>query len=86
MLSKIIIKKSITFLILTSVIGVAFANHTPETGGEEDPAFIADEKCAGVVMRGKGDGKSTVGGIELEWIYVPAGSCAKISGSKIIYD
>ncbi|MEE9326579.1 MAG: DUF2282 domain-containing protein [Cocleimonas sp.] len=68
------------------MMGIAFANHSPETGGEKNPAYIADEKCAGVVMRGKGDGKATVDGIELEWIYVPAGSCAKISGSKIIYE
>lgn len=86
MLTKIIIKKLITLFILTTIAGIAYANHTPETGGAESKAFIEDEKCAGIAMRGKGDGKATVDGIELEWIYVPAGSCAKITGSKIIYD
>jgi len=52
------------------------------------------EKCAGIAKAGKNDcgaldgshgcsGQSTVDKLDSEWVYVPQGSCEKISGGII---
>jgi len=73
-------------MALFSTMSLSIANQTSKADEDKSSAITADEKCAGIVMKGKGDGKVKRNGLELEWIYVPAGACAKISGSKIIYD
>ena len=42
------------------------------------------EKCAGIVKKGSADGKTVINGVEVEWIYVPAGACAKLVGGKLV--
>lgn len=52
------------------------------------------EKCAGIVKAGMNDcgaldgshncaGQSTADNLDTEWIYVPQGSCDKISGGRV---
>lgn len=51
------------------------------------------EKCAGIAMKGKNDcgtanhacaGQATLSNASDEWVYVPKGTCAKISGGTVI--
>ena len=51
------------------------------------------EKCAGIAMAGKNDcgtanlacaGQSTVSNAPDEWVYVPKGTCEKITGGSVI--
>ena len=52
------------------------------------------EKCAGIAKAGKNDcgsldgkhgcaGQATVDNDKNEWVYVPAGTCAKITGGSV---
>ncbi len=52
------------------------------------------EKCAGIAKAGKNDcgaldgkhgcaGQSTVDNADTEWVYVPGGTCAKITGGVV---
>ena len=52
------------------------------------------EKCAGIAKTGKNDcgaldgkhgcaGQATVDNADTEWVYVPAGTCAKITGGVV---
>lgn len=59
---------------------------------EAAPAYDA-EKCAGIVKKGKNDcgtsvhscsGKATKNNDPEEWIYVPKGTCEKITGGKLL--
>jgi uncharacterized membrane protein len=54
---------------------------------------VAAEKCAGVAKAGKNDcganghacgGHATVDGDPMEWVYVPAGTCEKLVGGKVV--
>jgi uncharacterized membrane protein len=58
------------------------------------PAMAADnEKCAGIVKAGKNDcataGNSCAGQVKVDgqkdaWIYVPKGTCEKITGGTVL--
>ena len=52
------------------------------------------EKCAGIAAAGKNDcgaldgshgcaGKAKMDNMDTEWVYVPLGTCAKITGGKV---
>ena len=87
LLRKQLLLKGIICIASLIAINSSFANHTLETGGTEDSnAIVGEEKCAGIVKTGQGDGRTVIDDDEFEWVYVPAGSCAKFTGSKIIYD
>jgi len=44
------------------------------------------EKCMGLAKVGKGDGKVTIDGKIEEWLYVPAGACAKFVDGRLLLD
>ena len=77
-----------TKLILAGAIAAALS--APLAAG---PAAAADnEKCVGVAAVGQNDcqtannscaGHSTEAGQADAWIYVPAGTCAKINGGSL---
>ncbi len=51
--------------------------------------FAADaekEKCMGLAKAGQGDGKIMIDGKVEEWLYVPAGSCAKFVDGRLLID
>ena len=66
------------------------------TGLAASPAFAAKpgmEKCSGIVKAGKNDcgtskhscaGMASKDGFAEEWLYVPTGTCEKISGAKLV--
>ncbi len=76
-----------TNLILAGAVAAALS--APLAG----PAAAADnEKCYGVAAAGQNDcqtannscaGHSTTAGQADAWIYVPAGTCAKINGGSL---
>ena len=87
LISKHFLLKGIICIGSLIAVNSSFANHTVETGGSEySNAIIGEEKCAGIVKTGQGDGRTVIGDDEYEWVYVPAGSCAKFTDSKIIFD
>ncbi|WP_041598387.1 BufA1 family periplasmic bufferin-type metallophore [Hahella chejuensis] len=60
--------------------------------GSANAAKPGFEKCAGVVKAGMNDcaagnhgcaGQSTADNVADEWIYVPAGTCEKLTGGKV---
>ncbi len=75
--------KSLSLVSATILFSFTFNFATAEEG-KAKPA--EQEKCAGIVKQGKGDGMANVDGVQMEWIYVPAGNCAKFSGGKIVYE
>ena len=44
------------------------------------------EKCMGLAKAGMGDGKVTIDGKVEEWLYVPAGACAKFVDGRLLLD
>jgi len=78
------------------VHGTAVALSLLAVAGLSAPAHAdkADfEKCAGVAKAGKNDcgtgkhscaGQSTADNSAEDWVYVPAGTCAKIAGGKVV--
>jgi len=71
-------KKLLTFIfVLTGASLISFSSST----------FAAEpkkEKCMGLAKAGKGDGKVTIDGKVEEWLYVPAGSCAKFVDGRLL--
>ena len=76
-------------IIASAGLGVT----TASSGVPESPA--AWEKCAGVSKAGKNDcgstdGKHTCAGqakadnLKTEWVYLPKGTCDKITGGKVV--
>ena len=45
-----------------------------------------NEKCMGLAKKGMGDGKAMIDGKVQEWLFVPAGACAKFVGGRIYID
>lgn len=82
MLVKKDVFKSLSVAFACMVVSLSFTQAVAED--KKSPA--AKEKCAGIAQPGKGDGMANVDGVQMEWIYVPAGSCAKVSGGKIVYE
>lgn len=61
-------------------------------GADEAQAKAGFEKCAGIVKAGMNDcgtskhacaGQAATDGDPEEWIYVPTGTCAKITGGTV---
>ncbi len=85
MLKNNITKVLLGLMLITS--SCSYANHTPATGSENKANIHQkNEKCAGVVKAGKGDGSTVINGVVMEWIYVPVGSCYKLSDSSTIFE
>lgn len=79
-------KKTIAIAALTSAIALG-ALSTEALAGK--PGF---EKCAGIVKAGMNDcgtskhncsGQAKADSLNDEWLYVPAGTCKKITGSTL---
>ncbi len=49
-------------------------------------AAAEKEKCMGLAKTGMGDGKVTIDGKIEEWLYVPAGACAKFVDGRLLLD
>ena len=80
--------------LLTTAVGslVAFAQIAIHAQPAPTPSFPA-EKCYGIAKAGKNDcaanghacqGQSKAEGNGKEWIYVPAGTCARIVGGSVV--
>jgi len=65
---------TLIFIGLTSITSSIFAADTEK------------EKCMGLAKAGQGDGKITIDGKVEEWLYVPAGSCAKFVDGRLLID
>jgi uncharacterized membrane protein len=70
-------KKILLALLATGLISITSTGFSAE---EET------EKCMGLAKAGKGDGKVTIDGKSEEWLYVPAGSCAKFVDGRLLID
>jgi uncharacterized membrane protein len=78
------------------VIQLAIAGMFALGLGSSEPAFAGKkgmEKCAGIVKAKKNDcgtskhgcgGKAAVDNDAEEWIYLPEGTCEKITGGKLV--
>lgn len=84
--------KKHTQLALTSAVLAAIASQGTVAVPDQPNAW---EKCAGVAKAGKNDcgaldGKHGCAGMSKmdksanEWVYLPKGSCEKISGGKVV--
>jgi uncharacterized membrane protein len=49
-------------------------------------AEVTKDKCMGLAKAGMGDGKVTIDGKVEEWLYLPAGACAKFVGGRLLID
>lgn len=85
--TKKVASTAITSVLALSVLTAASAYAVPNQPG-------AWEKCAGVSLAGKNDcgsfdgshscsGQATVDNSENEWVYLPKGTCEKISGGVV---
>ncbi len=79
--NDLIIHSAIAGLLALGVSGTALA------------AKEGMEKCAGIVKAGMNDcgtakhacaGQATKDGAKDEWVYVPAGTCEKLIGGKVV--
>lgn len=86
MKTKLISSASILSVALTAFVGFA-ANAVPEQPSQW-------EKCSGIAKAGKNDcgaldgahqcaGQSTRDNADNEWVYVPKGTCEKLTGGKV---
>ncbi len=91
-------KKS-TLMASAAVANILVLGATLATNAHAVPEQPAKwEKCAGIAKAGQNDcgslnkgakdahgcaGKATVDNADTEWVYVPAGTCAKITGGVV---
>ena len=84
---KIIVDSAIATIFSVGVLAATQAQAVPDQPKEW-------EKCAGIAKTGKNDcgsldgkhgcaGQATVDNADTEWVYVPAGTCAKITGGVV---
>ena len=84
---KIVVDSAIATLLSVGVLATTQAQAVPDTPK-------AWEKCAGIAKAGKNDcgaldgkhgcaGQATVDNDDTEWVYVPEGTCAKITGGVV---
>jgi len=78
------------------VNGTAVALSLLAAGLLSTPAYAdkaGAEKCAGIAKAGKNDcgtskhacaGQSSADNSAEDWVYVPAGTCSKIAGGKVV--
>ena len=77
-----------TTSLITSALSLVLFTYSPSVSAESKK-----EQCAGVVKAGLNDcasvehicaGMNTDDGNETDWLWLPAGTCKKISGAHII--
>lgn len=79
--------RSVVTLLSLGILAVSQAHAVPDAPRQW-------EKCAGVVKAGKNDcgaldgkhgcaGQASLDNDDTEWIYVPAGTCEKITGGVV---
>jgi uncharacterized membrane protein len=79
---------AIAGILAVGVMGASAANAVPDQPG-------AWEKCAGIVKAGMNDcgaldgkhacaGQATEDGSANEWVYLPKGTCTKITAGKVV--
>jgi uncharacterized membrane protein len=82
--------KSTTFIVHSAIAGLLALGIT---SGSALAAKDGMEKCGGIVKAGQNDcgtakhscaAQATKDGAKDEWIYLPAGTCAKIVGGAVI--
>lgn len=83
-------KKANNIALLSAIaIGVGMAS----TSHAAKPTWEGYEKCAGIVKKGMNDcgtskhncaGHAAVNNDPEEWMYLPKGTCSKISGSTML--
>jgi len=85
--TKKIASAAISSLLAASALTITTANAVPNQPG-------AWEKCAGIVAAGKNDcgaldgshncaGQATTSNNDQEWVYLPKGTCEKITGGVV---
>lgn len=76
---------------MTSLLAVGAASFTASAFAADDHAN--EEQCAGVIKAGKNDcataNNACHGHVQkdsdpMAWIYLPKGTCAKISGARVV--
>jgi uncharacterized membrane protein len=79
-------------LLAATIAGIATLGATQAFAVPDQPK--AWEKCAGIAKAGKNDcgaldgahgcaGQAPHDNLDTEWVYVPAGTCAKITGGVV---
>jgi uncharacterized membrane protein len=87
MSNKIVAKAAISSILALGVLAASTAHAVPEQP-------TSWEKCAGIAKAGKNDcgalngshgcaGQATVDNDDNEWVYVPKGTCEKITGGIV---
>jgi len=81
--------------ILTSAISLVLltVSHSA-TAGSHDKSKVEREQCAGIIKAGMNDcasvehacaGLNTEDGYDTDWLWLPKGTCNKISGTHVIH-
>ena len=84
---KIVVDSAIATILTVGVLAATQAQAVPDQPKEW-------EKCAGIAKAGKNDcgaldgkhgcaGQATVDNDDTEWVYVPRGTCEKITGGVV---
>ena len=84
---KIVVDSAIATILTVGVLAATQAIAVPDQPKEW-------EKCAGIAKAGKNDcgaldgkhgcaGQAKIDNDDTEWVYVPAGTCAKITGGVV---
>lgn len=84
---KIVVDSAIATILTVGVLATTQAIAVPDQPKEW-------EKCAGIAKAGKNDcgaldgkhgcaGQAKIDNDDTEWVYVPAGTCAKITGGVV---
>lgn len=84
---KIVVDSAIATILSVGLLVATQAQAVPDQPKEW-------EKCAGIAKAGKNDcgaldgkhgcaGQATVDNSDAEWVYVPSGTCAKITGGVV---
>ena len=86
--SKALVSSTISGVL---ALGLSLASHNAQAVPKSPLNW---EKCAGIAKAGKNDcgalngkhscsGQSTVDNSDQEWVYVPEGTCTKITGGQV---
>ena len=87
MSKKTVVDSAIATIFSVGVLAATQAQAVPDAPSEW-------EKCAGIAKAGKNDcgsldgkhgcsGQATVDNSDVEWVYVPRGTCEKITGGVV---
>ncbi len=83
--------KNLIGLTISSLVALGTASGTAQAVPDQPKAW---EKCAGIAKAGMNDcgsfdgkhkcsGQSTIDNDDNEWVYVPQGTCTKITGGVV---